>query len=522
LKLLCILLSLVLSSSLAYADHGKISLQLKWKHQFQFAGYYMALEKGYYRDAGLAVSLIEASAEKQPIQQVLDQHNTYAITDTGALLARANGKPIKAIGAIFQHSPLALMVLKSSGINTLNDLRGKRIMLEKGYQGVDIRALLKVGAGLSAHDFIFQPSSFDLQDLIQGNTDAFSIYIMNEPKQMATQNIPYKIFYPKEYGVDFYGDILVTSDSEVEQHPERAEKFLRATALGWNYALEHVDEALDLILLKYNTQHLSRQHLQFEANAIIKLMETDLLPIGYMNKYRWQQIVKIYANEGLMPANYPISDFIYQPVPSTIDWIKGHAWQLSLSILLLLVLILGLFVLVLRKTVQLSVHKLSESEGNLRNLIELADFGILVHREGRIVFANTYTLELLNIPSLGELLNRSVLAYVHPDDRGEVGSRMAKVMQHGEIFHRQAVRQISDTGNQHDVEVSSMPIQYEGRRSILTIFLDVSEKKCAEAVAESMRRQVEHTQRLESLGVLAGGIAHDFKQFGYISASYCR
>ncbi|MBL4760849.1 MAG: ABC transporter substrate-binding protein [Mariprofundaceae bacterium] len=122
MKLLCVLLSFFLTSSFAYAGHGKISLQLKWKHQFQFAGYYMALENGYYRDASLDVNIIEGDSEKQPIQQVLNHHSTYAITDTGALLARANGKPIKALAAIFQHSPSALMVLKSSGINTLKAL----------------------------------------------------------------------------------------------------------------------------------------------------------------------------------------------------------------------------------------------------------------------------------------------------------------------------------------------------------------------------------------------------------------
>jgi len=203
MKLLCVLLSLFLGSSLVYADHEKISLQLKWKHQFQFAGYYMALKKGYYRDAGLDVNLIEGDAEKQPVQQVLDHDNTYAITDAGALLARANGKPIKVIAAIFQHSPLALMVLKDSGINTLSDLRGKRIMLDKGYQGVDIRALLKIGGGLSVDDFTFQPSSLDVQDLIQGNTDAFSIYVMNEPEKMTVQTFHIQSFIPKIMGLIF-------------------------------------------------------------------------------------------------------------------------------------------------------------------------------------------------------------------------------------------------------------------------------------------------------------------------------
>jgi len=129
-KCLAVFLCLCLTPLFAYAENEQISLQLKWKHQFQFAGFYMALEKGYYRDAGLDVHLIEGGAGQDAVQFTLEHNNAYAVTDSGALLARANGKPIKALAAIFQHSPLVLMVLKSSGINHPADLRGKRIMLQ--------------------------------------------------------------------------------------------------------------------------------------------------------------------------------------------------------------------------------------------------------------------------------------------------------------------------------------------------------------------------------------------------------
>jgi len=103
---LSLILLLCLLPIYGYAANAQISLQLKWKHQFQFAGYYMALEKGYYRDAGLDVTLIEGGPGRSSIEHVANEQGAYGVTGTGALIERSRGKPVKAIGAIFQHSPL--------------------------------------------------------------------------------------------------------------------------------------------------------------------------------------------------------------------------------------------------------------------------------------------------------------------------------------------------------------------------------------------------------------------------------
>ncbi len=509
-KYIAVCLCLCLSPCVVHAKQDKLSLLLKWKHQFQFAGYYMALEKGYYSDAGLDVTLIEGGSGQDAIQFTLDHSNAYAVTDSGALLARAKGKPIMAIGAIFQHSPLALMVLKSSGINSVADLRGKRIMLQKGYQSADILAFLKSAADLSVADFTLQDNSFDIQDLIRGNTDAFSVYTTDQPNQLDLQGIPYRIFHPNDYGIDYYGDILITSEQQTRDHPEQVDAFMKATERGWVDALAHVDEAIDLIYLKYNSQHLSRQQLHFEARETAKLMLSDVVNIGYMNRYRWQHIAKVYAEQGFMPADYPVSEFIYQPQPGLLDVIRNHLWKSVLALLLLVLLIFALVIVILRNRLQRGLAQLADSERNLRNLIEIADFGILVHRHGRVLFANAYVLKLLQISCLDDLKGQPLMRYIHPDDQTDVGQRVQQVIQDGAVFHRVPVRQINPQGESHDVEISAMPIQYEGELAVMSVFLDVTEHKRAEQAKEKMQRQLEHTQRLESLGVLAGGIAHDF------------
>ncbi|MDX8387651.1 MAG: ABC transporter substrate-binding protein [Ghiorsea sp.] len=94
----------------AHTDNEKVTLQLKWKHQFQFAGFYMAHEKGFYDEAGLDVEIKEIQAGKPIVDGLIHHNSDYAVVDNSVLLARAKGSPIKILAAIFQYSPLALIV----------------------------------------------------------------------------------------------------------------------------------------------------------------------------------------------------------------------------------------------------------------------------------------------------------------------------------------------------------------------------------------------------------------------------
>jgi ABC-type nitrate/sulfonate/bicarbonate transport system substrate-binding protein len=107
-----------------------VRLQLKWKHQFQFAGYYAAKAKGYYRDAGLDVSFLEAPDTIEPAQQVLQGKAEFGVSNSDLVLLRGRGNPVVALAAIYQHSPLILLALEKSGINNVHQLAGKRVMLE--------------------------------------------------------------------------------------------------------------------------------------------------------------------------------------------------------------------------------------------------------------------------------------------------------------------------------------------------------------------------------------------------------
>jgi ABC-type nitrate/sulfonate/bicarbonate transport system substrate-binding protein len=224
-----------------------ITVQLKWRHQFQFAGYYAAVEQGYYREEGLNVRLVEASKNLSPLQQVLSGQADYGIGDADILVSRISGKPVVALAAIFQHSPGVLLSLKQSNIQTPADLIGKRVMLSSNGQGVYQFKAMLLKQHLDIRQMTIVPHTWRLQDLIEGKVDVVSAYAMDEPGQLQQMGYEPSVISNQPYGVDFYGDVLFTSEQEISEHPERVQAFWRATKKGWMYAFKHQSEMAELI-----------------------------------------------------------------------------------------------------------------------------------------------------------------------------------------------------------------------------------------------------------------------------------
>lgn len=107
-----------------------VALQLKWSHAFQFAGYYAAKEKGYYRDAGLDVDIQEASPGDDPLKIVLGGKAQYGVGNSSLLLVRNAGQPVVVLATIFQHSPVVFLARQQGPVQAIHDLAGKRLMIE--------------------------------------------------------------------------------------------------------------------------------------------------------------------------------------------------------------------------------------------------------------------------------------------------------------------------------------------------------------------------------------------------------
>lgn len=305
-----------------------VTLQLKWTHGFQFAGYYAALEKGFYREAGLDVRLEEASPGMDVVGQVLAGKADFGVGTSGLLIARKAGQPVVVLAAIFQHSPLVLITRRDSATQSIHDLVGKRVMIERGAD--ELVAYLRreqiLLDRLTSLEHSFKP-----QDLIDGQVDAISAYSSNEPFYLDQAGQDYLVFSPRSAGIDFYGDNLFTSQMLLKTQPERVRAFREASLRGWRYAMDHPEEVAVLIHERYSAAH-SLDFYLFEAREMRPLIRPELVEIGYMSLGRWQHIADTYADLGMLPRDFDFRGFVYADDASAdLDGLRIYlGWALAL------------------------------------------------------------------------------------------------------------------------------------------------------------------------------------------------
>ncbi len=182
---------------------------------------------------------------------------------------------------------------------------------------------LNEGIGLERLQFVADENHLD--DLLSERVAALNAYASNEPYLLDRLGVPYTILKPSTYGLDFYGDVLFTRKGLEREKPQVVAAFYAASKRGWEYALAHPEEIVDLILKHYNTQKKSRDHLLYEAREIHRLINPEVIELGHSNPARWQHIARTYARFGLVDAEQSLDRFFYNP-----DGKADLAWLYSL------------------------------------------------------------------------------------------------------------------------------------------------------------------------------------------------
>lgn len=290
----------------------KVVIQLKWLHQFQFAGYYAALEQGFFAEEGLTnVVLKERDPRANNIVQVLNGEAHYGVADSALLLYQTHQVGVRIVAPIFQQSPNVIITLASSGIESPRDLAGRRVRFyDNDSEGFPIMAML-AEQGLLEQGVIRQPFTQDYGVLLRNETDAMYAYSTNEPFWFREQGVEVNILNPVDYGISMYGDMLFTTDTEMEANPDRIEAMRRAVLRGWEYALDNKEELAQLILDQYS-QKKSFEALMYEAHGIEQVVNRFTVPLGHLDRGRLAHILNIYARHGLLDMDLPVEGFVYE------------------------------------------------------------------------------------------------------------------------------------------------------------------------------------------------------------------
>ena len=307
----------------------KVSLQLSWFDQFQFAGYYIAKEKGFYKELGLDVEIRPFKFGIDIPKEVSNNTIDFAIGREALILDRTKHQNIVALYALFQASPLVLLTTKESKINSISDFKNKRIMTTiANASEVSLKAMLN-SKNIDIEDLNFLKHTHNINDLITKKTDIISAYTSKSPFILQKQGIEYNMFAPKEYGFDMYSDLLFTSEHLLSNDIHTVNAFKKASLKGWEYAYSNIEESTELILKKYNTQKLSKEELIFEGQELKKLSFYNTTELGNIDKNKLKRIADLYNVMGLLDNQVDINEFIYYENSNNINLMKAEKQYLK-------------------------------------------------------------------------------------------------------------------------------------------------------------------------------------------------
>jgi ABC-type nitrate/sulfonate/bicarbonate transport system substrate-binding protein/nitrogen-specific signal transduction histidine kinase len=390
----CFLPILALGFLLSYALSGQaqtpITVQLNWKHQFEFAAFYAAIEQGYYQKENLDVTLREGGPGINAVAEVTAGRAAFAVGNSSLIIERWRGNPVVALAALMQHSAIAILARRDHGIENVTDLIGKSIACS-AHSCDEITAYLSASGLNPSQVKLIDHQQWGLSDLRGGTLDATEVYSTNEPYWVIGEAHRYILLPPRSAGIDLYGNILFTSDQAIAANPELVQRFRAATLQGLSYAMANREAVVNLILERYNSQNKSRDHLLFEADRLHEHIRLDIVDAGYMSSSRWAHVRDVYARLGMLPEQFPLDGFVYEPsLPSISPWLLRLGGVLAL--LTLLASLTSVFVGRVNKRLRSEVDtrrmaevKLKQAQQRMRQFIE--DVNALLSHELRTPLA---------------------------------------------------------------------------------------------------------------------------------------
>ncbi len=280
----------------ARADDA-VTVRLKWLNQAQFAGFYVAQDKGFYKAAGLDVNIQPGGSDFPAVQMVAGGNEQFGVTGADQILiARSKGVPVVALAVIYRRNPFVLFSLAKSGIKTPADYVGKKVGVKIGGNEELIYRAVLASAKVDKSKLEEIPVKFDMTPLLTGTVDVWPGYLINEVLAAKEKGFDVNVVSPFDYGIDLYADTLFTTEKMLREKPDVVGKFVAATIKGWNAAIAAPEEAAKITVT--HGDKLTYAHELAMMKASIPLLEPDAQPVGTMDAAGWTSAQKLLVSAG--------------------------------------------------------------------------------------------------------------------------------------------------------------------------------------------------------------------------------
>jgi NitT/TauT family transport system substrate-binding protein len=291
---------LVACSSTNEGGPDQVTVQFKWVHQAQFAGFYTAEEQGYYADENIEISFVPGGVGVDIFEGVSIGDNIFSVVGADSLIVEwAEGKPITAIATIYRVNPFLLVAFADSGITTPHDFIGRTVALSGGYDTVQFQAML-TNLDIDVNEINIVEYTYDDTPFLKGEIDVNVSFAAGSllPLKEVVGDRELNLIWPGDYGVHFYSDTLIVNDQLIEDNPDLILRFLRATMKGHRFAIENPTAAVDATMKYAKVQDREVQAGMLDAS--IPMIHTGEGPIGWMEANAWRGMHDILLDQGFL------------------------------------------------------------------------------------------------------------------------------------------------------------------------------------------------------------------------------
>lgn len=272
------------------AASGTIEFVLDWKAQMEHSGFFVAQQKGFYREEGLEVKILDGNGA--PNAATLVGNGTYRLgvsSGAASVIARAKGVPVVSVAVLNQRSPMVIYALAESGIIRPQDLTWKRVGVNfEGIKYQEYRALLtKLNINSETIKEIGMAGS-DPAPLLAGQVDALVGYTQDQPVQVELRGRKVNRIPLPDYGVNLYSTNIIVNEAFMKDHPDAVRRFIRASIRGWNHAIAHPDEAVSIYHAGHPESDIAFNRANFQR--LIPLLsgpDTERMGFGAQSAERW-------------------------------------------------------------------------------------------------------------------------------------------------------------------------------------------------------------------------------------------
>jgi len=285
----------------------EVKLQLKWVHQAQFAGFYMAQEKGYYAKENIKITFLEGG---QGINNALNVTSGKAdfgvLSPEDILMKRSQGESLTSLAAIYRRSAVVFAAMADSGIVRPSDFKGKTVALRYEQKDFELQfyAMMK-RLGLAVSKVKIVPYDPAYTGFYNSKVEVTPCYSTGGLIKMRQQGLKPNLIWPSDYGIHFYSDTLATMDKLISEKPDLVTRFLRASLRGWRDAIEEYRQAVAVTLKYSQIKDAQLQNAMMEA--MLPLVHTGEDQIGWMKPEVWQGMYHILLEQKLLAKSFDVS-----------------------------------------------------------------------------------------------------------------------------------------------------------------------------------------------------------------------